>query len=940
MSAKVPDPRRGHERQGDEPPPAGHPSNPTPESGSESGPPTTLHDSATTEYFTQPSAGENTKAVDSGSGAHRAAAKRPESNAPDSTETAEFDSKALPGNSAPAGEARTAETLPTIRQFLRSIVKLGLISLEDAEPMTEGFADVAELARALVKAGKLTPYQAGAAAHGKSKGLAIGRYIILDRLGAGGMGVVFKAKHRVTARVVALKILLPSLTEKRDAVARFRREAEAAARLNHTNVVSVLDADTDRGVHFLVLDYVEGCDLDRYVRQRGPLSVEQGIDALAQAARGLAAAHGHGIIHRDIKPGNLILDREGTVKVLDLGLAKLIAAANQPTPGWKTGTALTLAHTYMGTVDFMAPEQADDSRSADHRADVYSLGCTIFYLLTGRAPFQAPSILKRLIEHQERPAPSLVEARPETPPSLEALYQSMMAKSPEDRPGSMTEVVSRLEACRQEAARKGGAPATSRMSPPPPAPTPVDPIAAIRLSEDEGSLLPKSGSGVVNDRGRLVSMVASAVVTLTLIIGGFILIPKRGQPPATANAKADPDGADEESKAPEGPSGPAGEKAAPAPVAEDTTPEPLVEVARIHCDDSRTVEAVCVTPDGKTVASTCANGLVQVWDPNTGREVKRLWGPGTVRGMAITRDGRHLLNGDADGKLRDWDLSTGRLIRTTPLIKGRMMALALSRDGRWIAAGGDDADLVLLNGEGREIRRLSAPAAIYSLAFAKDNWHILAGCSNGAVVLFDVAGREKPAVLTPGLPRSDKVPDVAIWGLVVSEDGQYAISAGGEGTARLWDLAWLKEVRKTKLPGGKIRGVCFVSGAPRAVLAVQQGQFTLAGTIATWDYEASVGARPSGRGAAPLGLASMPGGGFASADADGSIRIYAPSRPLDTARRLAAEGKLDEALKHYGEAIQARPRDARLLIERALAGPPRQRFRGRRRLRPRRRARR
>ena len=227
---------------------------------------------------------------------------------------------------------------------------------------------------------------------------------------------------------------------------RFRREVEAAGRLKHPNVVAALDADEDRGVHFLVMDFVEGRDLDRVVRQRGPLAVKEAIDCLIQAARGLEAAHAQGIIHRDIKPANLMLDTTGTIRVLDLGLARIVDSAN---PFNKTtANRLTESGMYMGTVDYMAPEQAEDSHRVDHRADIYSLGCALYYLLTGREPFPGETVLKRLIAHMERTPPCLRDRRPESPQALEDTYQRMLAKRPADRPATMTEVIALLEAAR------------------------------------------------------------------------------------------------------------------------------------------------------------------------------------------------------------------------------------------------------------------------------------------------------------------------------------------------------------------------------------------------------------------------------------------------------------------------------------------------------------
>jgi serine/threonine protein kinase/tetratricopeptide (TPR) repeat protein len=363
----------------------------------------------------------------------------------------------LPASGSDGGEAGAVERpepapggVADRSEFSRALIEIGLIDEAELEAFaadsTEG---VLGLSRALVKAGKLTPYQAAAVYQKKSRGLLIGNYLILDKLGQGGMGVVFKARHRRLGHVGALKILPPSFARDRDAVLRFRREVEAAGRLKHPNLVAAQDADEDRGVHFLVMDYVEGRDLDRIVRERGPMPVMQAIDCLIQAARGLEAAHAQGIIHRDIKPGNLMLDASGIVRVLDLGLARIVDAAN---PFSKTAAGrLTQSGMYMGTIDYMAPEQAEDSHRVDHRVDIYSLGCTLFYLFTGKEPFVGETVLKRLIAHMERPAPSLRMGRPQVSPALDAAYLRMMAKRPQDRPASMTEVIALLEACKLQA---------------------------------------------------------------------------------------------------------------------------------------------------------------------------------------------------------------------------------------------------------------------------------------------------------------------------------------------------------------------------------------------------------------------------------------------------------------------------------------------------------
>jgi serine/threonine protein kinase len=354
----------------------------------------------------------------------------------------------------PAPTPETGSTPPAplidLAEFQRAAIEIGLVDAPTIERYAQGAAgDVARLARSLVQAGYLSAYQAGALAQGKAKGLVIGSYLVLDKRGQGGMGVVFKARHRESGQLVALKILLPSFGRDGEAVLRFRREFELAAQLKHPNVVSALEADEDRGVQFLTMEYVEGHDLEDMVREVGPLPIKTSLHCVIQAARGLAAAHAQGIVHRDVKPGNLMLDPSGGVRVLDLGLARVMEASNPL--GRVAGASLTQSGAYMGTVDFIAPEQANDSKKADHHADVYSLGCTLYFLLTGRPPFEGETILKRLMAHQQEPAPSLHSARDDVPAALEAAYQTMMAKRPTDRPRSMAEVIDLLEACRSSA---------------------------------------------------------------------------------------------------------------------------------------------------------------------------------------------------------------------------------------------------------------------------------------------------------------------------------------------------------------------------------------------------------------------------------------------------------------------------------------------------------
>ncbi|MFO0958098.1 MAG: family 16 glycoside hydrolase [Isosphaeraceae bacterium] len=356
---------------------------------------------------------------------------------------------ATPGRSEPVATVDFDEAR-------KAVIDLGLATGEEIDALADqAGGDVRELAKALVRDRKLTPYQAGALVQGKSRGLRIGRYLVLGRLGAGGMGVVLQARHRTTGQVVALKILPPSFSRDGDAVRRFRREFQVATHLKHPNLVAAIEADEDRGIHFLAMEFVPGRDLAALVEQDGPLAVKLALHCAIQIARGLEAAHAQGVVHRDIKPSNVMIDASGNIRVCDMGLARILEATGQF--GQEAGPSLTRTGAYMGTVDFLAPEQADDAKKADRRADVYSLGCTLYFLLTGQPPFPGDTILKRLIGHQEKPAPSLRDRRPEVPPALEGVYQRMMAKRPADRPQTMTDVIAALEACRSNPREAGDA---------------------------------------------------------------------------------------------------------------------------------------------------------------------------------------------------------------------------------------------------------------------------------------------------------------------------------------------------------------------------------------------------------------------------------------------------------------------------------------------------
>ena len=325
-------------------------------------------------------------------------------------------------------------------QLLAALVQSGVLEQDGASSLWQSMAptsrpqSAAELASLMVDRRLLTPYQAMETLAGRVQDLAFHEYVILGRIGAGGMGQVFKAHHRRMDRIVALKQIGAKFTKDEATVKRFQREVRAAAKLSHPNIVTAHDAGEIRGRHFLVLEFVEGTDLWGLVKSHGPLSIKQAVDCTLQAAKGLAFAHSKGVIHRDVKPANLLLDQTGTVKVLDMGLAHLDDAND----------GLTGTQQVMGTADYMSPEQMSDSKHVDARADIYSLGCTLWFLLTDTSLYDGETLVQRIMQHREAPIPSLADRIPGVPPALDALFRRMVGKKPDERPESMALVAKEL----------------------------------------------------------------------------------------------------------------------------------------------------------------------------------------------------------------------------------------------------------------------------------------------------------------------------------------------------------------------------------------------------------------------------------------------------------------------------------------------------------------
>jgi len=378
--------------------------------------------------------------------------------------------------------------------FIDNVVESGLL---DREEITRALEDLPPterakiIARHLVEKGRLTKFQAEKLLSGRTDGFILGQYRVLEELGRGGMGRVYKAVHQTMGRFVAIKLLAPDLTKTDRARELFKREVKAAAKLNHPNIVISYDANEAGDRYYLVMEFVDGPNLSQLVKDQGPLPIEQACEYIRQAAIGLDYAHDQGIIHRDIKPSNLLVQQSNTgpqVKILDFGLA-LVTAGQGPGGENVVGTA----NTALGTPDYVSPEQARNQYNVDGRSDLYSLGCTFYHLLTGETPFPGGTALEKMIRHGQEAPVAIQTKRPEVPDTIAAIVHKLLAKNPKWRHQKASELAAELTAAVGQKA-DWSAPARPKVKRKPEPATSLssgeDPFDEIDLDDHSASTLP------------------------------------------------------------------------------------------------------------------------------------------------------------------------------------------------------------------------------------------------------------------------------------------------------------------------------------------------------------------------------------------------------------------------------------------------------------------
>jgi tRNA A-37 threonylcarbamoyl transferase component Bud32 len=699
----------------------------------------------------------------------------------------------------------------------RSLHLLEPAQLAQLAALQARFPEARALARELLRLDWLTPYQINQLFQDRGSDLLLGSYVLLERLGEGGMGAVFKARNWKLGRVVALKLIRKECLADAEAVQRFRREIRVASHLDHPNIIHTYDADEVGSSHFLVMEHVEGTDLARLVRQRGPLRVASACDYVRQAALGLQHAFERGLVHRDIKPSNLLLASSGVVKVLDFGLVRLSPAAAELT------TTLTDENVVMGTPDFMSPEQSLGSHAVDIRADLYSLGCALYFLLTAQVPFPGGTVGEKIARHLAQEPVPVEQVRSDVPATAAAVVRKLLAKRPEDRyqtPAGLAVVLQ-------------FAGTTSAGAPPEPtlASTTIVPARPARR------------------RLTWRHWLAGAGIALLLAGGGLALFWRHDRDEATRTVEGAPPGADK--VVPRGPrplTNLKGVKPGPEDLAAaglgkgQRPPDELTAVLGDCRQGAGAFRAVAWSAGGKLLAAAGADGIIRLWRTVQGGEAMLLKGhPGLVFSLAFAEGGSTLVSGGMDGSVRLWDCATGRQRHRLQGRNGHVLSVAVGRGrgGPLVAAGTQGRKVELWDGsQGALLDALDAGKEYVSaVAYSPDGEVLASGSMDGQVKLW---GPLKGKLL-------DRLPPQrrGVFRLAFSGDGRWLAVAFRDGEVLLWDRNASSRAFSWSAHTGYVEGLAFRPDSKALATAGGDGMVKL-WDLATRAADKQVAVAPAG----------------------------------------------------------------------------------------------
>ncbi len=703
------------------------------------------------------------------------------------------------------------------------------------------------------------------------------RYRLLELLGSGGMGAVYKAEHRLMRRTVALKVINPELVSSASAIQRFHREVQAAALLHHPNIVTAHDADQAGDVHFLVMEYVQGIDLAKVLSQQGPLQVAQACNYVRQAALGLQHAMTHGMVHRDIKPQNLMVTPRGQVKILDFGLASLasdtIAAGGDgavETP--PAGAGLTHAGSLMGTPDYLAPEQARDAHSADIRADIYSLGCTLYFLLTGQVPFPDGSAMDKVLAHAERQPAPVRELRPNMPVELVEILDKMLAKDPAQRYQNPALVADALSTFADEAflsqwwkgeeaereAREAAQRRRRRKR--------IVTLAALAalvllggiiiIATDNGRLeiecLVSDAQVVISKGGQEIEVIdLKSGTTVKRLPTGDYQVKLKDE---TTNVTLDKEGFT---------------MTRWGKVLVRVTEETVGEIRRFQAGIGELL-SVAWGPDGTLALAGgpwAPDQVIKLWNPTTGKESTLRSHANRITCVVWKPDGTQLASSGWDHTVKIWDVAKKEEIKTLRGHTKLVCKIAWSPDGRWLASSSYDGKIKIWDAATWEEKLFSQPCSGEGLAWSPDSQRL-------------AFSAEKDALHVWNVPKNQVVGELDghkgyVTCVAFSPDGNRLASTGHDQTVKVWDATNGKLLTTLR---GHTRHVQWVAWSPdsRRLATASADNTVRVWSPATEEEELLLqGHKADVR----CVVWSANGRQLASASHDGTVRIWNVGRP-------------------------------------------------------------